>query len=84
MDNIDRLAKKIADMHLANRNPPSTAPRVGTVVSEAPLKIQYGDNIILESRHLIIADHVVISFGDKVIIAPDSDLKIWYVMGKVR
>lgn len=59
MDSIDRLAQRFVEMHKANRNPPSTAPRVGTVISVSPLKIQYGDSIILESRHLIIAESLV-------------------------
>lgn len=59
MDSIERLAKKIADMQKENRNPPSTAPRVGTVVSITPLKIQYGESVILERRHLIIGESLM-------------------------
>nr|WP_285862125.1 DUF2577 domain-containing protein [Brevibacillus sp. MER 51] len=46
-------------MYKENRNPPSTAPRVGTVVSVTPLKIQYGDSIILERRHLVIGESLM-------------------------
>lgn len=83
MDKIDQLAELIAKLYKENRNPPSTAPRLGTVISAAPLRIKYGSSIILESRHLIKADHVVVTPGDEVIIMPDSDLKRWFVMGKV-
>lgn len=149
MNSVERLARKFAEMHNANRNPPSTAPRVGTVVSISPIKIQYGENILLDSRHLIIADHVMngykreveltdvqmvaleddfpatiefhltgsppsnsyritkltipktdlptpdnklfatiqftdgLSEGDKVILIPDSELKLWFVVDRV-
>ncbi|WP_041749438.1 DUF2577 domain-containing protein [Brevibacillus brevis] len=59
MSSIDRLAEMFVKMHNENRNPPSTAPRVGTVVSVTPLKIQYGDSIILERRHLIIGESLM-------------------------
>lgn len=59
MDAIDKLARRIADLHKENRNPPSTAPKVGEVISVQPLRIKYGESIILESRHLIVADHVM-------------------------
>lgn len=54
MDSLERLATLLVGMHKANQNPASTAPRVGKVISEEPLRIQYGKNIILEQRHLII------------------------------
>ncbi len=83
MDQIDRLAELIAKMYKENKNPPSTAPRTAKVLSVSPLKIQYGDSIILESRHLVVAAHVTMLPGDTVIILPSSDFKMWYVMGKV-
>ncbi|PSJ69510.1 hypothetical protein C7J99_09825 [Brevibacillus brevis] len=49
----------IVDLYNENRNPPSTAPRVGTVVSVTPLKIQYGESIVLERRHLIIGESLM-------------------------
>ncbi|ASJ54197.1 hypothetical protein BP422_11955 [Brevibacillus formosus] len=59
MSSEDRLAKLIVDLYKENRNPPSTAPRVGTVVSVTPLKIQYGDSVILERRHLVIGESLM-------------------------
>jgi len=59
MDSVDRLAKTIAALHKANQNPPSTAPRVGKVVSVSPMKIQYGESIVLESRHLVISEDLM-------------------------
>lgn len=54
MDSMERLAMMLVDMHKANQNPASTAPRVGKVISADPLRIQYGRSIILEQRHLIV------------------------------
>ncbi|MED1850356.1 DUF2577 domain-containing protein [Brevibacillus borstelensis] len=66
MDSIDRLAQRIADMYKQNRNLPSTAPRVGTVISLDPIKIQYGNNIILDSRHLVIAEELMAGYSRTV------------------
>lgn len=54
MDSIDRLAKKLADLHKDNRNPPSLAPRKGHVVQSSPLKIQWGDKVLLTEEKLIL------------------------------
>lgn len=54
MDSVDRLARKLADMHKDNSNPPSTAPRIGTVVEVNPLKVQWGDHVILTEDKLLI------------------------------
>lgn len=59
MSSEDRLAKLIVDLYKENRNPPSTAPRVGTVISVSPLKIQYGASVILERRHLVIGESIM-------------------------
>ncbi|QQE75223.1 DUF2577 domain-containing protein [Brevibacillus composti] len=59
MDSIDRLAQKIAEMHKQNRNPKSTAPVVGKVLSISPLRIQYGDNVLLEQEKLIVAERLM-------------------------
>ncbi|UED78108.1 DUF2577 domain-containing protein [Brevibacillus sp. DP1.3A] len=56
---MDLLAEMIVNMYKENRNPPSTAPRVGTVVSVNPLKIQYGESVILERRHLVIGESLM-------------------------
>lgn len=53
-DSMDLLAKKIADLYKQNRNPPSTAPRVGTVLEASPLKIQWGDNVLLTEDKLFV------------------------------
>ncbi|MDT3415592.1 hypothetical protein QO009_001450 [Brevibacillus aydinogluensis] len=59
MDSIDRLAQKLAQMYKDNRNPLSTAPVVGKVLSVNPLRIQYGENIILEQHKLIVAERLM-------------------------
>jgi len=54
MDSIDRLAEKIAEMYKINRNPPSTTPRIGVVATVSPLKIKWGDHVILTEDKLYI------------------------------
>lgn len=109
MDSVDRLAKKLADMHQKNTNPPSTACRVGTVVSVSPLKIQWGEHIVLTADKLVVPKlyregynipcrwqdttgnridaemtlKVELKKGDKVMIAPDADMKLFYVLAEV-
>lgn len=51
---IDQLAKKLAEMYKENRNPPSTSPRVGTVLQASPLEIQWGDNVLLKEYKLFV------------------------------
>ncbi|WP_274363708.1 DUF2577 family protein [Paenibacillus thermotolerans] len=51
---IDRLAKRIAELIKANRNPPSTALRIGVVVSSNPIKIKWGESVILTEDKLIL------------------------------
>jgi len=59
MDSIDRLAQRIAQMYKDNRPPKSTSPVVGKVLSISPLRIQYGNNIILEQEKLIVAERLM-------------------------
>lgn len=54
MDSIDRLARKITDMHKDNRNPNSTAPRICVVVGTNPLLLQWGQNIVIDSDKIIL------------------------------
>lgn len=58
MGNLDKLAKLFAD----RTNPYTINITVGEVLSASPLRIQYGDSIILEERHLIVADSLVNGF----------------------
>lgn len=62
MDALDKLAQKLVEMNKVNRNPPSTAPRIGIVISIAPLRIQYGDSIVLEYRHLIVGESLMTGY----------------------
>jgi len=97
-DSIDRLARTIAEMYKQNRPRPSTAPRIGTVVSVSPLKVRWGNSVLLAEDRLFVprmyreglkitiggSTYTVmppISVGDDVIIAPDEDLKSWYILG---
>ena len=85
-DNIDRLAKKLADMYKENRNPASAAPVMGKVISVDPIRITYGIGIILENRHLVVTGRLAgkMEIGDKAIIIPDKDLKMWHVIDVMR
>jgi len=80
MDNIDRLARKIADMFKENMNPPSTAPRVGKVINAEPLEIQWGDSIILKKDKLHVPKGFSCQDGDELTIVPDENLKMFFVM----
>jgi hypothetical protein len=97
-DSIDRLARTIAEMYRQNRPRPSTAPRIGKVVSTSPLKVQWGDRVLLEEDRLVVprmlrdglevtvegSTYTILSpitAGDEVLIAPDEDLKTWYILG---
>ncbi|MFD3271526.1 DUF2577 family protein [Paenibacillus dendritiformis] len=106
MDSVDRLAMKFADMYKKNLNPPSSAPREATVVETSPLKIKWGDSVVLTDDKLVVPKlygagykipyrwqdtegnmveaeavfKVELKAGDKVIIAPDQDLKLFYLI----
>ncbi|WP_232058228.1 DUF2577 family protein [Cohnella abietis] len=80
MDNIDKLAQKLAEMFKANQNRPSTAPRVGDVVETTPLKIQWGDQILLTEDKLLLPRGLVLEIGDQVVIQPDEFFKDFYVL----
>jgi len=53
-DAVDRLARTIAKLHRENRNLPSTSLRVGEVVGINPLRVQWGDSIIISEEKLVI------------------------------
>lgn len=55
MSNLDKLAK----MFNERENKPIITATIGTVISIDPIRIKYGDNIILEQRRLVIASHVL-------------------------
>ena len=80
MDNLEKLAIKLAEMYKANRNPPSTAPRVGTVIKTVPLEIQWGGSIILKANKLFLPRGLIFEIGDKVTIIPDEHLKMFFVI----
>ncbi|MBU7320270.1 DUF2577 family protein [Paenibacillus oleatilyticus] len=56
MDAIDKLARKLVEMNKANQNPPSVALRTGEVVELNPLKIQWGENVILTEDKLVLPE----------------------------
>lgn len=80
MNDLDKLARKIADMHKENKNPPSTAPRVAKVINTDPIEIQWGSRVILKADKLFIPKNMTIEIGDKVTIIPDEYLKMFFVI----
>lgn len=109
MNSTDRLASVLVEMYRQNRNPPSTACRIGTVIATSPLKIKWGEKIILTDDQLVIprlykegypipyqwqntkgemiAEKIIMKVelkkGDQVIIAPDDDLQLFYMIGGI-
>lgn len=51
MNSIDKLAKLFSDRD----NPSHINITIGEVISAAPIRIKYGENVILESKHIYIA-----------------------------
>jgi hypothetical protein len=51
MNNLDKLAMMFA----ARDNPTLVGMTTGTVIGIDPLRIQYGDGIVLEPRHLAVS-----------------------------
>jgi len=108
-DSLERLARKFAEMHKQNQNMPATSLRIATVVASDPLKLQWGDNIVITGDSLIVPKlytsgvkipnrymsagggmvdeeltwKVNLQSGDKVIVAPDEYLKLWYVVDHI-
>lgn len=138
MKNIDKLAKLFTDRN----NPQHINITTGEVISAFPLRIKWGDNIILERSQLIISSSILkeysrevevinaqmdqlnsngsmdfhlegsppsqsyvitninlprsgvskitgniifkdtLKVGDEVIMLPDNDFKMWYVLDK--
>jgi hypothetical protein len=54
MKNWDDVADYIVDLMQENVNPPSTAPKIGEVVETNPLKIKWGDSIIINEDKLFL------------------------------
>lgn len=100
MDSVQRLAQLFKDRN----NPFHIYVATGTVVSDSPLQVQFGDSIVLTTDHLVVAKLNAEGFtiqyddngiaktltivdplqpGDHVILVPDADHKMWYLVGKV-
>ncbi|NBI30903.1 DUF2577 family protein [Chengkuizengella marina] len=82
MKNIDKLAQ----MFKERENQDYIGVTIGNVISTSPLRISYGQSVILESRHLVISKTFFNSHaekGDKVMMMPDNKLKKWYVIDTV-
>lgn len=55
MSNLDKLAKLLS----GNNNNFNVNIAVGEVISTSPIKIKYGENIVLETRHLVVSDSFI-------------------------
>lgn len=58
--------QKLANLFKERNNPVRINICVGEVISTNPWRIKYGDNIILEKRHLIFADSVLNGYTREV------------------
>lgn len=104
MNSIERFAQLFKERD----NPYIINVTVGEVLSLSPLKIQWGENIIIEEKDLVVAkllkggftvqytddtgsgtvtrnQQVVnpLQVGDEVIMLPDVEFKMFYVIDKV-
>lgn len=55
MNNLEKLARMFGDRD----NPPNINITIGRVISISPLRIGYGESVILESRHLHVASALI-------------------------
>lgn len=55
MSNLDKLA----NLFVERNNPFQISITIGEVIAISPIRIKYGENVILESRHLYIADSLI-------------------------
>ena len=100
--------EKMAQLFNSRNNPEAIGITTGKVVSTNPLKISWGDSVVLDNDKLIVANLLKNGFsvdylddngtstttrtltirnslqqGDTVIMIPDSNYKLWYVIDKV-
>lgn len=62
MNNLDKLVQMLKE----RENPVHITATIGEVISINPIRIKYGDNIILEQRHLVIASDVLSGYTRQV------------------
>jgi hypothetical protein len=82
MSNLQKLANLFAE----RTNPTYINITTGLVISESPLRVQYGESVILDETHLVISSRIEtlsLQSGDKVILVPDNDFNKWYMLDKV-
>jgi len=104
MTNLEKMAKLFSDRN----NPEAIGITTGEVISTTPLKVSWGDSVVLENDKLVVANLLLNGFsvnytddtiystttktitiknplqqGDMVIMIPDSNYKLWYVLDKV-
>jgi hypothetical protein len=94
MDGINELAKLFKE----RENPQQFGINTGKVVSLSPLKVAFGESIILEGDNLVVSasacyEYVLgaetvqqknkLSIGDEVILIPSIDIQKYYLIDKV-
>lgn len=82
MTSMEKLAKMFNDRN----NSFVVNITTGNVLSVSPLKIQWGDSVILSEVNLVLSKTITnatMQIGNKVIMVPDNDYKIWYILDKV-
>ncbi len=80
--------EKLANLFNERNNSTHVNVTTGIVLSTTPLRIKWGDNVLLEEKSLVVASIiktglVVVNISDKVIMMPDNDFKKWYIIDKV-
>lgn len=88
--------EKLANMFRERDNPNRTPITQGVVESATPLKIRWGERVVLEESNLVIAQMLKGGFkvgnqtisnplkkGDRVIMIPTDDYTNFYVIDKV-
>lgn len=100
--------EKMAELFNSRNNPATIGITTGKVISTSPLKISWGDSVVLENDKLVVANLLKNGFnvdylddngttittktvtiknslqqGDTVIMVPDSEYKLFYVIDKV-
>ncbi|MCO1599820.1 DUF2577 family protein [Desulfosporosinus nitroreducens] len=77
--------EKLADLFNNRNNPDVIGITTGKVISTTPLRISWGDSVVLENDKLVLANLIKngLLLGNTVIMIPDSSYKLFYIIDKV-
>lgn len=86
---MNRWDVELANIIKERNNPKPSGMIVGKVISGLPdLQISFGDEIILDTDQLVVANRLYslqapLADGDMVIVMPDPQGQIYFVLDKV-